>query len=409
MKDMHVSDSVAYVGVDDTTLDLFESQYKIPYGVSYNSYIIFDEKIAVMDTVDPRGTDEWLANVRAALNGRRPDYLVVQHLEPDHAGSIRRFIEEYPEVTLVGNQKTFPMIEQFFEIKLAVVSADASDSSADASGTPEAAIQSVKTLTVAEGSTLSLGSHTLQFFMAPFVHWPEVMVTYEQTEKLLFSADGFGTFGALSSDVDWITEARRYYINIVGKYGPQVQTLLKKASGLSIAAILPLHGPVLKENLGYYIDKYLTWSSYTPEEEGIVIAYASLHGNTAKAVRRFEEILRQKGVENIAVFDLNRDDMSVAIEYAYRYDRLVLASVTYDASLFPAMEDFLYHLKIKNFQNRKVGYIQNGSWVPASAKLMKAHIAGMKNMTEVEPVVTIRSALSAESLSQLEALADALL
>ncbi|MCD8347096.1 MAG: FprA family A-type flavoprotein [Lachnospiraceae bacterium] len=408
MKDMHVSDSVAYVGVDDTTLDLFESQYKIPYGVSYNSYIIFDEKIAVMDTVDPRGTDEWLANVRAALGERKPDYLVVQHLEPDHSGSIRRFVEAYPDVTLVGNQKTFPMIEQFFGIKLAAEAAASSDTSANASSTPEAAIQSVKTLTVAEGGTLSLGSHTLQFFMAPFVHWPEVMVTYEQTEKLLFSADGFGTFGALSSDIDWITEARRYYINIVGKYGPQVQTLLKKASGLSIAAILPLHGPVLKENLGYYIDKYLTWSSYAPEEEGIVIAYASLHGNTAKAVRRFEEILRQKGVENIAVFDLNRDDMSVAVEYAYRYDRLVLASVTYDASLFPAMEDFLYHLKIKNFQNRKVGYIQNGTWAPASAKFMKTQIAGMKNMTEVDPVVTIRSSLNAESLAELEALADAL-
>lgn len=387
MKDMFVSDSVTYVGVDDTTLDLFESQYRIPYGVSYNSYIIFDEKIAVMDTVDPRGTEEWLANVRTALGKRKPDFLVVQHLEPDHSGSIRRFVEEYPEVTLVGNQKTFPMIEQFFDIKATAV----------------------KTLTVAEGDTLSLGSHTLQFFLAPFVHWPEVMVTYEQTEKLLFSADGFGTFGVLSSDIDWITEARRYYINIVGKYGAQVQNLLKKASGLSIAAILPLHGPVLKENLGYYIDKYLTWSSYTPEEEGIVIAYASLHGNTAKAVRRLEEILRQKGVQNVAVFDLNRDDMSVAVEYAYRYDRLVLASVTYDASLFPAMEDFLYHLKIKNFQNRKVGYIQNGTWAPpASARFMKAQIAEMKNITEVEPVVTIRSALSAANLTELEALADAL-
>ncbi|MCD8337929.1 MAG: FprA family A-type flavoprotein [Lachnospiraceae bacterium] len=401
MKDMYVSDSVAYVGVDDTTLDLFESQYKIPYGVSYNSYIIFDEKIAVMDTVDPRGTEKWLANVHAALDGRKPDFLVVQHLEPDHSGSIRRFVEEYPDVTLVGNQKTFPMIEQFFGIK--------PDTAGDAANTSAEAVSSVKTLTVSEGSTLSLGSHTLQFFMAPFVHWPEVMVTYEQTEKLLFSADGFGTFDALSSDIDWITEARRYYINIVGKYGTQVQTLLKKASGLSIAAILPLHGPVLKENLGYYIDKYLTWSSYTPEEDGVVIAYASLHGNTAKAAHRLEEMLRMKGVENIAVFDLNRDDMSVAVEYAYRYDRLVLASVTYDASLFPAMEDFLYHLKIKNFQNRRVGYIQNGTWAPASAKLMKTHIAGMKNITEIEPVVTIRSALSADSLAELEALADALL
>ncbi|MCC8102063.1 MAG: FprA family A-type flavoprotein [Clostridiales bacterium] len=389
MKDMYVSDSVAYVGVDDTTLDLFESQYKIPYGVSYNSYIIFDEKIAIMDTVDPRGTDAWLENVRLALNGRKPDYLVIQHLEPDHSGSIRRFVEEYPEVTLVGNQKTFPMVEQFFGIKKA--------------------FSSVKTFTVAEGSTLSLGNHTLQFFMAPFVHWPEVMVTYEQTEKFLFSADGFGTFGALSSDIDWITEARRYYINIVGKYGSQVQSLLKKASGLSIAAILPLHGPVLKENLGYYIDKYLTWSSYTPEEEGVVIAYASLHGNTAKAAHHFEELLRQKGMQNVAVFDLNRDDMSKAVECAYRYDRLVLVSVTYDASLFPAMEDFLYHLKIKNFQNRRVGYIQNGTWAPAAARFMKAHVAEMKNITEVEPVVTIRSALDDTSLADLEALASAML
>ncbi|MCD8103840.1 MAG: FprA family A-type flavoprotein [Lachnospiraceae bacterium] len=383
MKDMQVSDSVVYVGVDDTTLDLFESQYPIPYGVSYNSYLIFDEKIAVMDTVDPRGTEEWLKKVKAALGDRKPDYLVIQHLEPDHAGSIGRFAEEYPDMTLVGNKKTFPMLAQFFDLKN-------------------------QTLTVGEGDTLPLGAHTLQFFMAPFVHWPEVMVTYEQSEKLLFSADGFGTFGALSREIDWITEARRYYINIVGKYGAQVQGLLKKASSLDIAAILPLHGPVLTDDLGYYIGKYLTWSSYEPEEKGVVIAYASLHGNTARAAKRFAEILREKGEKNVAVFDLNRDDMSAVIEYAYRYDRLVLASVTYDGALFPSMEDFLYHLKIKSFQKRTVGYIQNGSWGPISAKFMKAHIAQMKDITEVEPVVTIRSSLSDASIAELEALADAL-
>ncbi|MCD7819812.1 MAG: FprA family A-type flavoprotein, partial [Lachnospiraceae bacterium] len=264
-------------------------------------------------------------------------------------------------------------------------------------------------ITVSEGDTLSLGNHTLQFFLAPFVHWPEVMVTYEQSEKLLFSADGFGTFGTIASDIDWITEARRYFINIVGKYGTQVQTLLKKASGLDISMICPLHGPILKENLGYYIDKYAAWSSYEPEEKGVVIAFASLHGNTAGAARQFAEILKKKGEKNVVLFDLNRDDMSMAVESAFRYDRLVLASVTYDASLFPAMEDFLYHLKIKNFQKRTVGYIQNGSWAPASAKFMKAHIAEMKNITEAEPIVTIRSALTSENLSELEALADALL
>ncbi|MCD8021471.1 MAG: FprA family A-type flavoprotein [Lachnospiraceae bacterium] len=386
MKDMTISDSIVYVGVDDTTLDLFESQYRLPYGVSYNSYLILDEKIAVMDTVDPRGTDEWMTKVQAALGERKPDYLVVQHLEPDHAGSIRRFVEAYPDVTLVGNKKTFPMLGQFFDMKLSAE----------------------QMLAVGEGETLILGNHTLQFFMAPFVHWPEVMVTYEQSEKLLFSADGFGTFGALSEDIDWITEARRYYINIVGKYGTQVQALLKKASGLEIAMICPLHGPVLKENLGYYIDKYLTWSSYVPEEKGVVIAYASLHGNTARAARQFGEMMKRKGEENVAIFDLNRDDMSAAIEYAYRYDRLVLASVTYDASLHPAMEDFLYHLKIKNFQKRTVAYIENGSWGPASAKFMKAHIAGMKEITEAEPTVTIRSTLSEKNIAELETLADAL-
>ncbi|MCC8044648.1 MAG: FprA family A-type flavoprotein [Clostridiales bacterium] len=384
MKDMHVSDSVIYVGVDDTTLDLFEGQYRIPYGVSYNSYLIMDDKTAVMDTVDPRGTKEWLQKIQAALGDRKPDYLVVQHMEPDHSGSIRSFLDTYPETTVVGNKKTFPILKQFFDLKEQTVSVD-------------------------EGDTLTLGSHTLQFFMAPFVHWPEVMVTYEQSEKLLFSADGFGTFGALSEDIDWITEARRYYINIVGKYGTQVQALLKKASGLDIAAILPLHGPVLKSDLGYYIGKYLTWSSYEPEDKGVVVAYASLHGNTGKAARQFADILREKGEQQVAVFDLNRDDMSVAVEYAYRYDRLVLASVTYDASLHPAMEDFLYHLKIKNFQKRTVGYIQNGSWGPVSAKFMKAHIAQMKDMTEVEPVVTIRSTLSEANITELESLADALI
>lgn len=387
MKDTYISDSIVYVGVDDTTIDLFESQYVVPEGVSYNSYIIFDEKIAVMDTVDPRGTEEWLANVKKALDGKSPDYLVVQHLEPDHAGSIKALTDLYPDMKLVGNAKTFPMIHQFFEIDL-----------------PDE-----KMVVVKEGDTLSLGTHTLQFFMAPMVHWPEVMVTYEQSSKILFSADGFGTFGALSSDEEWLCEARRYYINIVGKYGAQVQALLKKASTLDIQMICPLHGPILKEDLGFYIGKYLTWSSYEPEEDGVVIACASIHGNTAKAAKQFAEILNQKGAKNVVFFDLARDDMATAIENAYRYDKLVLAAASYDGGAFPCMEDFLNHLRSKNFQKRKVAYIQNGSWAPSAGKVMQSLISQMKNITEIEPMVTVRSTVKPETIAQMEALADALL
>ena len=387
MKDTYISDSIVYVGVDDTTIDLFESQYVVPEGVSYNSYIIFDEKIAVMDTVDPRGTEEWLANVKKALDGKSPDYLVVQHLEPDHAGSIKALTDLYPDMKLVGNAKTFPMIHQFFEMDL-----------------PDE-----KMVVVKEGDTLSLGTHTLQFFMAPMVHWPEVMVTYEQSSKILFSADGFGTFGALSSDEEWLCEARRYYINIVGKYGAQVQALLKKASTLDIQMICPLHGPILKEDLGFYIGKYLTWSSYEPEEDGVVIACASIHGNTAKAAKQFAEILNQKGAKNVVFFDLARDDMAAAIENAYRYDKLVLAAASYDGGVFPCMEDFLNHLRSKNFQKRKVAYIQNGSWAPSAGKVMQSLISQMKNITEIEPMVTVRSTVKPETIAQMEALADALL
>ena len=324
---------------------------------------------------------------KKTLDGKSPDYLVVQHLEPDHAGSIKALTDLYPDMKLVGNAKTFPMIHQFFEIDL-----------------PDE-----KMVVVKEGDTLSLGTHTLQFFMAPMVHWPEVMVTYEQSSKILFSADGFGTFGALSSDEEWLCEARRYYINIVGKYGAQVQALLKKASTLDIQMICPLHGPILKEDLGFYIGKYLTWSSYEPEEDGVVIACASIHGNTAKAAKQFAEILKQKGAKNVVFFDLARDDMATAIENAYRYDKLVLAAASYDGGVFPCMEDFLNHLRSKNFQKRKVAYIQNGSWAPSAGKVMQSLISQMKNITEIEPMVTVRSTVKPETIAQMEALADALL
>ncbi len=387
MKDTFISDSVVYVGVDDKTIDLFESQYVVPNGVSYNSYIIFDDKIAVMDTVDKRGTEEWLANVKKALGDRKPDYLVIQHLEPDHAGNVQTLAELFPEMKLVANKKTFQMMPQFFDMKL-----------------PES-----RTVTVGEGETLSLGSHTLQFFMAPMVHWPEVMVTYEQSEKILFSADGFGKFGALDAEEDWTCEARRYYMNIVGKYGAQVQALLKKAATLDIATICPLHGPILKEDLGFYIGKYQVWSSYEPEDDGVVIACASIHGNTRKAADKLAEILEKKGAKKVSIFDLARDDMAEAIEDSYRYDKLVLMAASYDAGVFPCMEDYLNHLRAKNFQKRKVAYVQNGSWAPSAGKTMKAIVAQMKDITEVEPMVTIKSTLKPENIPELEALADALL
>ena len=386
MSDVKVTDSVLYVGCDDLDIDLFESQYHVPNGVSYNSYVILDEKIAIMDTVDPRRTEEWLGKVEKVLGGRLPDYLVVQHMEPDHAGSIQKICTKYPQMQIVSNAKVFGMMPQFFDFDL-----------------------TGRTITVKEGDTLSLGSHTLTFVMAPMVHWPEVMVTYEASEKILFSADGFGKFGALSVEEDWTDEARRYFINIVGKYGAQVQNLLKKAATLDIAMICPLHGPVLKEDLGYYIGKYLTWSSYEPEEDGIVIACASIHGNTKRAMLKFAEILKEKGAENVKFFDLSRDDMAEAIAEAYQYSKLVVACPTYDGVLFPCMEDFLYHLKIKNFQNRKAAIVENGSWAPMSGKLMKAYLEGMKNITMVEPTVTIKSTMSEKNLEELNALADALL
>ena len=382
------SDSVKYIGVDDTTIDLFESQYVVPKGVSYNSYVILDDKVALMDTVDKRGMEQWEKNLTAALDGRAVDYLIIQHLEPDHAGSIARLVELYPEVTLVGNAKTFQMLPQFFDLPL-----------------------EGHTLTVKEGDTLSLGSHTLTFVMAPMVHWPEVMVTYESSEKILFSADGFGKFGALSltENEDWACEARRYYFNIVGKYGIPVQTLLKKAAGLDIATICPLHGPILTENLGYYLDLYNTWSSYEPEDEGILIAYASIHGNTKQAAEKMRDILIEKGAKNVVIMDMSRDDMARAVENAFRYSKMVLACATYDGGIFPCMEDFLNHLKAKNYQKRTVAFMENGSWAPAAAKLMKGMLEKQKDLTIVEPVVTIRSTMKPETVGVMEELADALL
>ena len=382
---VQITDTVKYIGVDDTTLDLFESQYVIPEGVSYNSYVILDEKIAVMDTVDKRGMKEWEENLATVLDGRKPDYLVIQHLEPDHAGSIARLVELYPEVTLVGNAKTFAMLPQFFDFDL-----------------------EGRTLTVKEGDTLSLGAHELTFVMAPMVHWPEVMVTYDSKDKILFAADGFGKFGALSltADKDWACEARRYYFNIVGKYGAPVQTLLKKAAGLDIAYICPLHGPVLSENLGYYINLYDTWSSYKPENEGVLVAYASIHGNTAKVAEYIGEQLKAKGVQKVVVSDLAREDMAEVIEDAFRYDRMILCAASYDGGVFPCMQDFLHHLQSKTYQNRKVALVENGSWAPSAGKTMRGILDTMKNLEIVEPMVTIRSIMKEADKSALDALVD---
>lgn len=385
MADVKISDSIVYIGVDDKDIDLFESQYEVPNGVSYNSYLILDEKIAVMDTADMRVSDKWFENLEKALNGAVPDYLIVSHLEPDHAGNIKKAADKYPEMKIVVNSKSETMLPQFFEI------------SAD------------RLLIVKEGDELSLGSHTLQFFMAPMVHWPEVMVEYEKSEKILFSADGFGKFGALDTDEDWACEARRYYFNIVGKYGAQVQALLKKASALDIQTICPLHGPILKENFEYYIGKYMTWSSYEPEDKGILIAYASIHGNTAKAAKKLKEILESKGAEKVAITDLARDDMAEAIEDAFRYDRMILAAASYDAGVFPCMEDFLHHLKSKAYQKRTVGLLENGSWAPSAARTMKAVVEQMKNVSIVEPVVTIKSTMKDSDIENMEKLADAII
>lgn len=381
-----ITEEIVNIGVNDRDITLFEGQYEVKKGMAYNSYVILDEQVVVMDTVDPHVTAEWLKNMEEALGSRKVDYLVIQHMEPDHGGSIMQLIERFPDVKLVGNAKTFQMFHQFFDI-----------SSDD------------RAVTVKEGDTLSIGKHTLQFFMAPMVHWPEVMVTYEQSEKVLFSADGFGKFGTRDADEDWTCEARRYYINICGKYGMQVQALLKKAAGLEIDAICPLHGPVLTENLKYYIDKYQIWSSYEPEDEGVLIACASIYGHTMKAAEKMKEILDQKGAKKVVIADLARDDLHEAVEDAFRYSHLVLAAASYDASVFPPMEDFLHRLKAKNYQKRTVGIIENGSWAPTAAKSMKALMEGMKAVTFAETVVTIKSALNAENLSQLETLADELL
>ncbi|MBP3462775.1 MAG: FprA family A-type flavoprotein [Tyzzerella sp.] len=385
MKDVTITDSILYVGVDDRTIDLFESQYVVPNGISYNSYLISDEKVALMDTVDSRATEEWLNNLDKALDGRSVDYLVVSHMEPDHAGNIKNLVDRYPDMKIVGNAKTFAMIPQFFEVDI-----------------------TERSVVVKEGDTLSLGKHTLQFFMAPMVHWPEVMVAYEQSEKILFSADGFGKFGALDTDEAWTCEARRYYFNIVGKYGAQVQALLKKAATLDIQMICPLHGPILKEDLGYYIGKYDIWSKYEPEDEGVFIAFASIHGNTAKAAKKLAEMLEEKGAKRVAIADLARDDMAEAVEDAFRHDKLVVASSTYDGGLFPCMEDFLSHLKAKNFQKRTVALMENGSWAPMAAKKMREYLEGMKEITICEPVVTIKSAMKEDTLKVMEELAEKL-
>lgn len=382
----NITDSVFYVGVDDNDLDLFEGQYIIPNGIAYNSYVIMDDKIAIMDMVDKRKADEWLENVDKVLGNRKPDYLVISHLEPDHSANLSEVLKRYPDICIVSNAKLFSMLPQFFDI--------------DITG---------KSLTVKEGEPLSLGSHELHFVMAPMVHWPEVMVTYDAKDKLLFSADAFGKFGALDTDEDWACEARRYYFNIVGKYGMPVQNLLKKAAALDIQTICPLHGPILTENLDYYIGKYQTWSSYEPEDRGVFIAYVSLHGNTKQAAEELAGMLKEKGVEKVEISDLSREDWAECVEDAFRYDRLVLAAPTYDGGLMPIMTDFIEHLKIKAYQKRKVAFIENGSWAPMAGKIMKQHFEAMKDIEMIEDVVTIRSSVKEADRASLEELAGKLL
>ena len=381
-----VTNDIRYIGVDDKTLDLFESQYVVPNGVSYNSYVILDDKVAVMDTVDRRKTTEFLANLRQALAGRQPDYLVVQHMEPDHAASIQALVEQYPDVQLVASAKALQMLSLYFP-----------------------GLDLSRAAAVKEGDTLSLGRHELMFIAAPMVHWPEVMMTYDKCDQVLFSADGFGKFGALDTDEAWDDEARRYYFNIVGKYGPQVQSVLKKAAGLDIRAICPLHGPVLKENLGHYLDKYNIWSSYGVESEGVFIACASIHGHTAAAMEKLAEILKAKGCPKVAMADLTRDDTAKALENAFSYGKVVLAAASYNAGVMPAMEYFLHHLKGKNYQKRTVSLVENGSWAPTAARTMREILGQTKDITVVEPAVTIRGALKDSDLPALEALADAIL
>ena len=384
--EVRISDSVKYIGVDDKTIDLFESQYIVPNGISYNSYVILDDKIAVMDTVDRRKTDDWIANLEAVLEGKSPDYLIISHLEPDHAANIQLLAEKYPQMTLVGNAKTFSMMPRFFTLDF-----------------------SERVLTVKEGDSLELGSHKLSFYMAPMVHWPEVMVAYESTEKILFSADGFGKFGALDTDEDWACEARRYYFNICGKYGVQVQNLLKKLAGLEVETICPLHGPILTENLSYYINLYDIWSKYEPETDGVFIAYASIHGNTKQVALKLYDILKEKTDKKIAISDLSREDMAECIEDAFRYSKMIVAAPSYDAGVFPIMNDFLHHLKIKGYKNRQVGIIENGSWALSAGKVMTEYLESMKDVEICPTMVSIHSTMKDTDIEKLNQLADEIL
>ena len=387
MSDMTISKDIIHIGASDKNIKIFESQYVLENGMSYNSYLIKDEKNVVLDTIDEKLTDKWFEKLEKALDGEKPDYLIVSHMEPDHAYNIGELAKKYPEMKIVGNQLTFNMLANFFkEIDF-----------------------SNRKFVVMEGDVLDIGKHKLQFFMAPMVHWPEVMVTYEQTEKILFSADGFGKFGALDVDEEWDCEARRYYFGIVGKYGMQVQALLKKAANLDIQMICPLHGPILKDNLGYYMDKYNTWSSYKPEEEGIYIACSSIYGNTLKAAQKLAEILKEKGAKKVVLADLTKEDWAEAVEDAFRYSHLIVASSSYNAGLFPPMKQFLDHLKERNYQNRTVGILENGSWAPSAGKCMKATLEEMKNINTIEPIITIKSTMSDENISQMEEMADKIL
>lgn len=387
MKDVTISKNVIYIGADDKDIDLFEGQYIVPNGISYNSYLIKDEKNVVMDTVDKRKSEEWIKNLDKELNGEKVDYLVISHLEPDHSYNIGVLAEKFPDMKLIGNAKTFALLPQFFDIKNL----------------------EERKVVVEEGTEINLGKHTLQFFMAPMVHWPEVMVVYEKTEKILFTADGFGKFGALDTEEDWDCEARRYYFNIVGKYGLQVQALLKKAARLDIKMICPLHGPILKENLEHYIEKYDIWSSYKPEDDGVFIAYASIHGNTAEAAKKLAKILEKKGAKKVSMADLTRDDMAEAVEDAFRYDKVILAASSYNFGLFPPMEQFLHHLVGKNYQKRKVGIIENGTWAPSAARCMKELLDKMTEIEICDPIVTIKTTVNSETMEKIEKLADSIL
>ena len=381
-----MTDSVVYIGCDDADLDLFESQFVVPNGMAYNSYAIMDEKVCIMDTVDKRAADSWVANVGEALGDRKPDFLVISHMEPDHTGSIQTLAEMFPDMKIVGNAKTFMFYDQFFAF-------DISD----------------RKIVVKEGDALELGANTLRFTMAPMVHWPEVMMSYLSADKVFFSADAFGKFGTLDTDEDWACEARRYYFNIVGKYGSQVQAVVKKLDAMDVNVICPLHGPILSDNLSYYVDKYRVWSSFEPEDKGIFIAYASIHGNTAAAAMQLKALLESKGAPKVSIADLSRDDVAEAVEDAFRYDRMVLACSTYNMGIFPPMERFLNQLKAKDYQSRTVGLMENGTWAPAAARLMKAQLEGMKNVRVVEPVVSIKSSLKGETPEAMVKLADELL